>query len=265
MDHNLVKHQDRSLLETEAWENKKKNDLRFILSHAVHLLRQSHKHDPSGWQRREERKPEQLKAVAFAEEAAVGDWWGAARGTGRQRSPGSAGETSRGSEGQRCVTTGALQGHAASSQAPAPCPRQGSHRAWLWKALLGGSTAVFWHSSWAQHHRVTHTTAGKAQGLREAWKCHYKLECSTWEGWIQQSHSQDKWTYLADRKKTVWINTSHEVVRKLKASCHTTRGANQDQSAIKKQSSCPCYFITYIYREHRYIHIYPHTYIVPCA
>lgn len=37
--HNLVKHQDRSLLETEAWKNK--NYLKFNFPHPMCLLRQT--------------------------------------------------------------------------------------------------------------------------------------------------------------------------------------------------------------------------------
>lgn len=61
--------QDRSLFETEAWKNK--NYLKFNLARPVCLLRQAHKHRPSGWQR-QERTPARLKAAAFTEEAAVG-------------------------------------------------------------------------------------------------------------------------------------------------------------------------------------------------
>lgn len=70
---NLVKHQDRYLFETEARKNEKKNYLKFNFPHSVCLLRQSHKRNPSGWQRQEEGKQVKLKAVAFTEEAAVGD------------------------------------------------------------------------------------------------------------------------------------------------------------------------------------------------
>lgn len=113
------------------------------------LLRQSHKRNPSGWQRQEEGKQVKLKAVAFTEEAAVGDWWGAATGTSEQMSRASRWATSRGSEGQHCVTTGPLAGPCCLFSSSSSCLKQGSHRAWPWKALPGGSTAVLWHSSWA--------------------------------------------------------------------------------------------------------------------
>lgn len=135
----------------------------------------------------------------------------------------------------------------ASSQAPAPCLKQGSPRAWLGKALREEALQSSGIARGHEHHRVTHTTAGKAQSLREAWKCHYKLECSTQEGWSVQSHSQDKWTYLDDRKKTVLMSTSHEVfVRKLKVGSHTIWDANQDQET--EQLPLIFFYIPYIQR-----------------
>lgn len=172
----------------------------------------------------------------------------------------------RGTEGQSCVTTRPLAGPHHLSHAPAPCLRQGSHRAWLWKALLGGSTAGPWHSWGAPAAWGNTSYSRKSTQPQGSMKMPLQVRVLH-PGGMNTAKSQPGQMDLSGlQKTTVLMSASPEVVvRKLKVGSHTVWGANQDQRAIRKQNSCPWFFISHIYREHGYIDIHPHTYRAPRA
>lgn len=172
----------------------------------------------------------------------------------------------RGTEGQSCVTTRPLAGPRRLSHAPAPCLRQGSHRAWLWKALLGGSTAGPWHSWGAPAAWGNTSYSRKSTQPQGSMKMPLQVRVLH-PGGMNTAKSQPGQMDLSGlQKMTVLMSASPEVVvRKLKVGSHTVWGANQDQRAIRKQNSCPWFFISHIYREHGYIDTHPHTYRVPRA
>lgn len=248
-----MKHRDRSLRLKHG--RTKRKTISSWASLTLCLLRQSHEHNPSGWQRQEWKQGKGRLELLLGRLQWV-----------TVRSSVSRWERDRGTEGQSCVTTRPLAGPHRLSHAPAPCLRQGSHRAWLWKALLGGSTAGPWHSWGAPAAWGNTSYSRKSTQPQGSMKMPLQVRMLH-PGGMNTAKSQPGQMDLSGlQKMTVLMSASPEVVvRKLKVGSHTVWGANQDQRAIRKQNSCPWFFISHIYREHGYIDTHPHTYRVPRA